>query len=285
MTDTKTITRSSFTSGTAFQVGGFSTNNSQFRLRTIGRGYFLEKSEKVLGTGQSLVVREFKVVWNNKTVNPSFRLLTTSKSVAMSKDAMYEYFDDKCTGDYFPNVVDEDTLSYKNNLSCRKAAWFKILDGSNEEELAVYFRKACIAIFSTEDREGGFYFEEEVVTLVDKLLDSEYTKSEESRDELFKSFHGLEKKIDRMRKKKGASRRLLTKICSLITLVLTECKIKGEESVDLIKEDTKEFKIKEIAKFGFNVALNDINIMMTVIKHSKDENVSVTGGTDVSIVE
>lgn len=271
MADTKTANASSFSYGSAFQVGGFSINKSQFRLRTIARGYFLQKSDNVLGSGQGLLVREFKVVWNQKTVTPSFKLLTTCKTVQMGKEYMSSYFEDKCSGDYFFDVDENDTLGHETQLSCRKAAWFKMYSDRGETDLEVYLKKACIAIFSTEDREGGFYFEQEVAALVDKLLDPEYMKEQTNRDTLFEEFYNVEKKIDRMRKKKGASKRLLSKMVSLVTLLLTEKKIKAEETVEFLKDDKTKFSIKEIAKLAYNLCVDDITIIMRTIKNHKEE--------------
>lgn len=261
MSNSKTSDKPTFSCGSAFQVGGFTVNKSQFRLRTIGRGYYLEKTEKALGTGTGLLVREFKLVWNRKLHAPSFKLYTTAKVVAMAKEYMYDYFEDKCSGDYFPNVDENDTLGYEENLSCRKAAWFKMISGDKNTDLMTYLRKACIAIFSTEDREGEFYFEEQVIALVDKLLDPDYMKEDTNKEKLFEDFYDLEKNIDRTRKKKGASKRLLTKMCALATLILTETKIHGEETVDFLKDDKSPFTMKQIAKLAYNLYVNDIAAM------------------------
>lgn len=277
MTDIQTETKPSFKWGSAFQVGGFSINSSQFRLRTIARGYFLTKMDKFLGTGQCMMVREFKVVWNQKTTTPCFKLITTAKGVNMDKSYMSDYFENKYTGgDYFPDVDENDTIQHEKNLSCRKASWFKLLYGASSEELFQYLRNSCITIFSTEDRDGSYYFEEEVVALVDRFLDPTYMKEEKNRNTLFEDLYFIEKKIDKLRKKKGAAKRLISKMCSLITLIFTEKPIVCDEVVDFAKEDKSKFSLKEIAKLGYSLCINDIIIMVQTIDSDKAKQQSPT---------
>lgn len=258
-----------FRYGITLQVCPLTSFKSSFRLRTVSIGHHLRPTYRIIGSGIRMVYRMVTVKCTIlKGIGSSFDVkFTTQTSPVDSVNKILEFHN--CLS-HMPSSsmilpeLNPQLTQYTKKLSPGINSWYFFDSNEEASKIKVQLIGCMRDIFKTE-RGAETYFHEVLKNNMKNLFDYNNLDDKEKLDKLFEDLYDYEVSIDKERsKKKGADKRLLTKICSFMTIIIvcTNNTDVGDE-LRLMKEGG--LSIKETAKQGFISVIEDFYILLKVL--------------------
>lgn len=265
-------TNEEFKFGFTLQLCPLTSLATPFRLRTLLIGHCVRPTYRVIGTGNRMI---YKFIETHCTIvedrGARFDVKINTTSCPLDKtEKCKDYHTAIPNSQLLPNLV-ETLTQYQKRLIPGINTWFRFDNNSESFKVKAQILACLTEIFKT-DREAETYFPDVLKENMRLLMDSTSLSpkegegnADEAAEEVFDSLYEYELEVDKQRgKKKGADKRLLTKVCSFITLVTTLTS-NSDVSDSLQLEKEGGFTIKEIAKYGFLAVLNDYCELLDVL--------------------